>query len=149
MFLTRTHTRTCTCTRTAGHFCMSVLKPGLFLNLAPQSLFFVMFQLPTCCESRGAPAPQCGRSSFCRGMRTERLAVMLLGFLIGLVCFVWMHQCVPKQDGLATYSVRPQASSQVFSLCADQIEWMLAFYYWCCILFSVARAAEQFCFFFI
>ena len=108
-----------------------------------------MFQLPTCFESRGAPAPQCGRSTFCRGTRTDTLVVLLFGFLIGLVCFVWMHQCVPKQDGLATYSVRPQGSSQVSSLCADQIEWMLAFYSWFCIVFSVARAAEQFCFLFV
>ena len=30
-----THKRTCTCTRTAGHLFMSVLKPGFVLNLAP------------------------------------------------------------------------------------------------------------------
>ena len=63
---------------------MSVLKPGFVLNLAPQSLFFVMFQLPTCCESRGVPAPQCGRSTFCRG--TEKLAVIVSVDMCALVC---------------------------------------------------------------
>ena len=86
MFLTCTHKRTCTCTRTAGHLFMSVLKPDFLFEPCASIFFLVMFQLPTCCESRGVPAPQCGISTFCRGVRTERLAVIVSIDMCALIC---------------------------------------------------------------
>ena len=53
---------------------------------------------------------------------------ILSGFLIGLVCLVWMHQRVPKQDGLAIVQKKfvtyfAVASSMLANSCFD-VNWV-------------------------
>jgi hypothetical protein len=80
-----THKRTCTCTRTGGHFCMSVLNQVFLFEPCAPICLFAMFQLSTCCESQGVPAPLKMREiDFCRG--TETLAVIVSVDMCALIC---------------------------------------------------------------
>ena len=77
-----------TCARTFVFMCM--VQTGFawaYFVFLMALLFVEELQLPSCCERRWVPAPQCGRSTFCRG-NEYWVACCILWFLdrLGMPC---------------------------------------------------------------